>query len=464
MFKRVALLTAVIACANASTRESRASQKAAEVETEAVVLSAKEAKASLKEEEAEVKKSLKSAKDSVDKREAEFNLKATKAIGEMVEKGDAVLVEDPRAVSKGTVKKFMLYNEEMKNPVLSRRLAGSPTKSPSSGLHKPTWRPSSKPNEHRNLAGSPTKSPSSGLHKPTWRPSSKPNEHRALKHDFLQTAAILKSPEESLSTDNLELAMEHAANAEMIKEKVDRAAVLDTKPVLADNQAKALADAQAQAESSSKKETTEKKTTSLFATGGKVMKSGYAAGAPTKSPSSGLHKPTWKPSSKPNEHRKLSIRSEKAAALAGKDMGKTSTKEDKIVIKAMKAEIKTDKKMLPEADSKSEKKEIKSAIKADKKAIKEDEKATAQVEELESDVAELEKDLKAKMAAKGLEVKNPKTEEQLAAQQAEVSEAEDKKQKASAKAEKSAEEPKKEEKKSSSKASSKKATKSLRRE
>jgi len=287
-----------------------------------------------------------------------------------------------------------------------------------------------------------------------------------LKHDFLQTAAILKSPEESLSTDNLELAMEHAANAEMIKEKVDRAAVLDTKPVLADNQAKALADAQAQAqaESSGKKETTEKKTTSLFATGGKVMKSGYAAGAPTKSPSSGLHKPTWKPSSKPNEHRKLSIRSEKAAALAGKDMGKTSTKEDKIVIKAMKAEIKTDKKMLPEADSKSEKKEIKSAIKADKKAIKEDEKATAQVEELESDVAELEKDLKAKMAAKGLEVKNPKTEEQLAAQQAEVSEADDKKQKASAKAEKSAEEPKKEEKKSSSKASSKKATKSLRRE
>jgi len=463
MFKRVALLTAVIACANASTRESRASQKAAEVETEAVVLSAKEAKASLKEEEAEVKKSLKSAKDSVDKREAEFNLKATKAIGEMVEKGDAVLVEDPRAVSKGTVKKFMLYNEEMKNPVLTRRLAGSPTKSPSSGLHKPTWRPSSKPNEHRNLAGSPTKSPSSGLHKPTWRPSSKPNEHRALKHDFLQTAAILKSPEESLSTDNLELAMEHAANAEMIKEKVDRAAVLDTKPVLADNQAKALADAQAQAETSSKKETTEKKTTSLFATGGKVMKSGYAAGSPTKSPSSGLHKPTWKPSSKPNEHRKLSIRSEKAAALAGKDMGKTSTKEDKIVIKAMKAEIKTDMKMLPEADSKSEKKEIKSAIKADKKAIKEDEKATAQVEELESDVAELEKDLKAKMAAKGLEVKNPKTEEQLAAQQAEVSEAEDKQLKASAKAEKSAEEPKKE-MKSSSKASSKKATKSLRRE
>ena len=61
-------------------------------------------------------------------------------------------------------------------PVEHRSLAGSPTKSPSSGLHKPTWKPSSKPNEHRQLAGTPTKSPSSGLHKPTWKPSSKPAE------------------------------------------------------------------------------------------------------------------------------------------------------------------------------------------------------------------------------------------------------------------------------------------------
>ena len=63
----------------------------------------------------------------------------------------------------------------------SRKLAGSPTKSPSSGLHKPTWKPSSKPNEHRKLAGSPTKSPSSGLHKPTWKPSSKPAEHASKR-------------------------------------------------------------------------------------------------------------------------------------------------------------------------------------------------------------------------------------------------------------------------------------------
>ena len=189
MFKRVAVLAAIIAVANASTRETRASQKAAESSEEAVVLTTKEAKSSLKEEVKEVKKDLKSAKDSIDKREAEFEMKATKAIGEMVEKGDAVLVEDPRAVSKGTTKKFMLYNEEMKNPVVSRRLAGSPTKSPSSGLHKPTWKPSSKPNERRNLAGSPTKSPSSGLHKPTWKPSSKPAEHRRLSHHQAREAA-----------------------------------------------------------------------------------------------------------------------------------------------------------------------------------------------------------------------------------------------------------------------------------
>jgi hypothetical protein len=80
--------------------------------------------------------------------------------------------------------------------------AASPTKSPSTGLHKPTWRPSSKPAEHRTLqtatatatrgaAGAaaagqvkmrstanvpPSKSPSAGMHKPTWKPSAKPVE------------------------------------------------------------------------------------------------------------------------------------------------------------------------------------------------------------------------------------------------------------------------------------------------
>ena len=51
------------------------------------------------------------------------------------------------------------------------------------GLSPRCTPPTSKPVEHRvkrSLAGSPTKSPSSGLHKPTWKPSSKPNEHRTL--------------------------------------------------------------------------------------------------------------------------------------------------------------------------------------------------------------------------------------------------------------------------------------------
>ena len=111
-----------------------------------------------------------------------------------------------------------------------RALAGSPTKSPSSGLHKPTWKPSSKPAEHRalqkkddkadpchdglsprctpptskpvehrSLAGSPTKSPSSGLHKPTWRPSAKPAEHRTLK------SAAQKAAKEAAGTHYYEI-------------------------------------------------------------------------------------------------------------------------------------------------------------------------------------------------------------------------------------------------------------------
>jgi hypothetical protein len=40
----------------------------------------------------------------------------------------------------------------------------------------------------RMLAGTPSKSPSSGLHKPTWKPSSKPNERRGLSKEHRQLA------------------------------------------------------------------------------------------------------------------------------------------------------------------------------------------------------------------------------------------------------------------------------------
>ena len=42
----------------------------------------------------------------------------------------------------------------------------------------------------RNLASSPTKSPSSGLHKPTWKPSSKPVEHASKQSAALPRALV----------------------------------------------------------------------------------------------------------------------------------------------------------------------------------------------------------------------------------------------------------------------------------
>jgi hypothetical protein len=87
--------------------------------------------------------------------------------------------------------------------------AASPTKSPSTGLHKPTWKPSSKPAEHRLLSSTvtkkdakvsvygsaPTKSPSTGMHKPTWRPSGKPQESSVVA-----TPKDATSPSKSPST------------------------------------------------------------------------------------------------------------------------------------------------------------------------------------------------------------------------------------------------------------------------
>ena len=90
-------------------------------------------------------------------------------------------------------------------------------------------------------AANPTKSPSAGLHKPTWKPSAKPAEHaskqgaalprRALKQDFLQTTAILKSPEESLSADNLEATKIHAANAQALQAQGGKDEGISTKKV-----------------------------------------------------------------------------------------------------------------------------------------------------------------------------------------------------------------------------------------
>ena len=61
------------------------------------------------------------------------------------------------------------------------------------------------------------------------------------------------------------------------------------------------------------------------------MKSGYKAASPTKSPSTGMHKPTWRPSSKPAEHRSLRKFTEAEKALAAEVMAeeaKTAAKKE----------------------------------------------------------------------------------------------------------------------------------------
>ena len=83
-----------------------------------------------------------------------------------------------------------------------------------------------------------------------------------------------------------------------------------------------------------------------------------------------------------HNHRRLSdeateeksVPTEKIAAKAKEVGGEapTSKKEAKAEIKDLRSEIKTDKKMLPKADTKEEKTEIKSEIKDDKKSIKND--------------------------------------------------------------------------------------------
>ena len=236
----------------------------------------------------------------------------------------AVLLENTRVPGSTKVKTAKFEATKQLNLVAtggklmtSSYKAGSPTKSPSSGLHKPTWKPSSKPAEHRKLAGSPTKSPSSGLHKPTWRPSSKPVEHSskssigaALPRRKL-AGSPTKSPSSGLHKPTWKPSSKPAEHRTL---KVnDNGDEVDCPPKEGEESsapagkqgASFILDAPAKGDSASAP-----KQMNLMATGG----SSYKAGSPTKSPSSGLHKPTWKPSSKPNEHRKLGSAAMKAAA------------------------------------------------------------------------------------------------------------------------------------------------------
>ena len=237
---------------------------------------------------------------------------------------------------------------------LAAAVVADPTKSPSSGLHKPTWKPSSKPNEHRKLAGSPSKSPSSGLHKPTWKPSSKPAEHRTLSTreeraankassdstKTTTTSAFEKADalkeikvEAKTAKTSLKAASSKVEKAEA-KFEVDQAAEMEK--VVKSGQAVLVEDTRAAAKAATsatkkflvynmdmesphlnralEKKEDDKKAADPCHDGlsprctpptSKPVEHRSLAGSPTKSPSSGLHKPTWKPSSKPNEHRAL---------------------------------------------------------------------------------------------------------------------------------------------------------------
>ena len=176
------------------------------------------------------------------------------------------------------------------------------------GLSPRCTPPTSKPVEHkvsRRLAGSPTKSPSSGLHKPTWKPSSKPNEHRALKsaaqkaakeaagtHYYEIKAKTTKDvPDSGLNSAATDAVVEGEAEAEVVEVSLDTD--FEKKE---DKRESRKADKKAREEAEATGAT-------VHSWNGETRRS--LAGSPTKSPSSGLHKPTWKPSSKPNEHREL---------------------------------------------------------------------------------------------------------------------------------------------------------------
>ena len=112
------------------------------------------------------------------------------------------------------------------------------------GLSPRCTPPTSNPVEHRSLAGSPTKSPSSGLHKPTWRPSSKPNEHRRLSHADKEAANDAKHGSDKLSKKESKKIIEKKADQlEDKKSQLKKAALSTTKDkVFADRQLKSLKD------------------------------------------------------------------------------------------------------------------------------------------------------------------------------------------------------------------------------
>ena len=166
------------------------------------------------------------------------------------------------------------------------------------GLSPRCTPPTSKPVEHRvqrSLADVPTKSPSSGLHKPTWKPSSKPAEN-AMEATLMTNANPTLEPPSTIAAapKSAMTSSAKASSATTTSSEAREAGPKGASKKLAhDGQpARSLVANQA---TTSTPLATHTATSAMTATA-------EAAGVPTKSPSSGLHKPTWKPSSKPAEN------------------------------------------------------------------------------------------------------------------------------------------------------------------
>ena len=141
------------------------------------------------------------------------------------------------------------------------------------------------PAVHRALSGykavgGPTKSPSTGIMKPTWKPSSKPQEDRKL------TVRAKVNPSSS-STRGKGKTEKPNEGPHAPEPRAPR--VLSAVPVTKDEKADPCHDGLSPR---------------CTPPTSKPVEHRSLAGSPTKSPSSGLHKPTWKPSSKPAESAK----------------------------------------------------------------------------------------------------------------------------------------------------------------
>ena len=173
-----------------------------------------------------------------------------------------------------------------------RQLAGTPTKSPSSGLHKPTWKPSSKPAEHRRLAAAgagaspgpkaftldalpnllgkkikPTSAPTRGT--PPLTPKNDKDTHTGKPQERTSTG---KSGQQGRDQDQ-DVAVEEEEDSSKVRGSgssgMKKGAFVHPSRMLSEKTASSVSQA--------------------------AKNAIYGLSGPTKSPSTGLHKPTWKP-------------------------------------------------------------------------------------------------------------------------------------------------------------------------